>query len=210
MSAGMPELKKAFIGSYVNGHMELEGRFYVPFNPTEISIEEAIGVVDVSGVDGREKQRRMKQGSGVGIQHHVRGSSLRRGSGMTTLSVTLFFNTLNDLYQDSYGDVREEIRRLYPYTNTNTNKAKQLYFFWGSVAVAGNLTCMSVTYTMFAPDGTPVRAQVSITIEGFYVGEETAQGGGPGGKKTVPGTRVDSGAGADWRNNYRGGGNPRL
>ena len=89
MSAGMPELKKAFIGSYVNGHMELEGRFYVPFNPTEISIEEAIGVVDVSGVDGREKQRRMKQGSGVGIQHHVRGSSLRRGSGMTTLSVTL-------------------------------------------------------------------------------------------------------------------------
>lgn len=167
MNAGMPELKKAFIGSYVNGHMELEGRFYVPFNPTEISIEEAIGVVDVSGVDGREKQRRMKQGSGIGIQHHVRGSSLRRGSGMTTLSVTLFFNTLNDLYQDSYGDVREEIRRLYPYTNTNTNKAKQLYFFWGSVAVAGNLTCMSVTYTMFAPDGTPVRAQVSITIEGF-------------------------------------------
>ena len=129
---------------------------------------------------------------------------------MTTLSVTLFFNTLNDLYQDSYGDVREEIRRLYPYTNTNTNKAKQLYFFWGSVAVAGNLTCMSVTYTMFAPDGTTVRAQVSITIEGFYVGEETAQGGGPGGKKEVPGTRVDSGAGADWRNNYRGGGNPRL
>ena len=62
MNAGMPELKKAFIGSYVNGHMELEGRFYVPFNPTEISIEEAIGVVDVSGVDGREKQRRMKQG----------------------------------------------------------------------------------------------------------------------------------------------------
>lgn len=209
MSAGMPELKKAFIGPYVNGHMELEGRFYVPFNPAEISIEEAIGAVDVSEVDGREKQRRMRRGSGVGIQRHVRGSSSRRGSGMTTLSVTLFFNTLNDLYQDSCGDVREEIRRLYPYTNTNTKKAAQLYFFWGSVAVAGHLTRMSVTYTMFAPDGTPVRAQVGITVEGFYVGEETAPGGSlPGGKKGGP--QAGALSGPDWRAGYQGSGNPRL
>lgn len=225
----MPELKKAFIGPYVNGHMDLEGRFYVPFNPAEISIEEAIGAVDVSGVDGREKQRRMRQGSGVGIQRHVRSSSSRQNSGMTTLSVTLFFNTLNDLYQDSYGDVREEIRRLYPYTNTteriekqagasfgsksetNANKALQLYFFWGSIAVAGTLTRMSVTYTMFAPDGTPVRARVSITIQGFYVGEETASEGSPaGGKKGGAGAQAGSGSDSGWRDNYRGSGNPRF
>lgn len=225
----MADYQKAFIGPYVNGHMELKGRFYVPFNPSEISIDEAIGIADVSQIDDRQKKRELEKGSNLGRQHSMKKSSHRRSRGLTRLSVKLFFNTLCDLHQTSYKDVREDIRKLYPYTNTTeritqtgsktkdkTDKAQMLYFFWGSIAVAGMLSQMSVTYTMFAPDGKPVRAEVSITIEGFYVGEENGEGsktagtGQAGGRKENTAASAASSGTANWRDSYQGRGNPRL
>lgn len=228
----LAEFQKAFMGPYVNGHMELKGRFYVQFNPAELSVEEAVGATDISRADGRVKQRQMKEGNTVGQQYPVKGSSHRKHKGLTTLSATLFYNTLNDLHQNSYDDVREEIRKLYPYTNTTEiiekttgsskapkktsttteNTAQLIYFFWGSIAVAGMLRHMSVTYTMFAPNGKPVRAQVSISIEGFYVGEEIAadhKTGGTGANGKSAGTGKSSEQ--SYRNkDYQGGANPRL
>lgn len=225
----MADYQKAFIGPYVNGHMELKGRFYVPFNPSEISIEEAIGIADISQIDDRQKRRGLKQGSRLGRQHPMRNSSHRRSRGLTRLSVKLFFNTLTDLYQTSYRDVREDIRKLYPYTNTTeritqtgkhtknkTDKAQMLYFFWGSIAVAGMLSQMSVNYTMFAPDGKPVRAEVSISIEGFYVGEETGEenktagAGQSGGQRESTAASGEASGSANWRDSHQGSGNPRL
>ncbi len=226
-------LQKAFLGPYVNGHMELKGRFYVPFNPAELSVEEAVGAEDVSRVNGGTKKKQWEQGNNSGVQYPEEGSSRWRSRGMTRLSVTLFFNTLNDLYQSSYEDVREEIRKLYPYTNTTEiiqkaskasgsgrgrgaaggGKARQIYFFWGSIAIAGMLTQMSVTYTMFAPDGRPVRAQVSIAIEGFYVGEEAAGGAGKGRGAGADGKAAGIGGaegGSRLREGYVEGKNPRF
>ncbi|MCM1119701.1 MAG: hypothetical protein NC543_10115 [bacterium] len=224
----LADFQKAFIGPYVNGHMELKGRFHVPFNPAELSVEEAIGIEDVSRASDRFRRRLQEQGSGVGMQYPAAKSSRRRSRGMTTLSVKLFFNTLNDLQQSTYEDVREDIRRFYPYTNTTekleriTNgpsgtksevteklhKAQQLYFFWGSIAVAGMLRSMSVNYTMFAPDGKPVRAEVSITIEGFYVGEETVTESTAAPKSSAALETADQTA--HWRETYQGSANPRL
>lgn len=213
---GLSEYQKAFIGPYINGHMELKDGFYVPFNPAEISVEEAIGTLDVSEVSAPERRNWMQKGRTMGMQHPVENSMLSHKKGMTTLSTTLFFNTLYDLYQTSYEDVREDIRRLYPYTNTlekNRNMvhtARQIYFFWGTLAVAGMLSRMSVNYTMFSPDGKPVRAQVGISIEGFYVGEETAA------KSPLPAKTGRSAEGelsgglSGWKERYQGGPNPRL
>ncbi|MCM1213096.1 MAG: hypothetical protein NC331_08470 [Lachnospiraceae bacterium] len=225
----MPEYQKAFIGPYIDGHMELKDGFYVPFNPAEISVEEAIGVSHVPQVDGMKMADWMQAGRAMGIQYPLYGSMLGSKKEMTTLSATLFFNTLNDLYQTSYEDVRDDIRKLYPYTNTTekyaktvatskykvtrkqtkVHQAQQIYFFWGTIAVAGTLTRMSVNYTMFAPDGKPVRAQVSISIEGFYVGEETVT--------QLPAAKAGSSAGAalsgdlsEWKKEYRGCPNPRM
>lgn len=226
---GLSEYQKAFIGPYINGHMELKDGFYVPFNPAEISIEEAIGMSCVSDVSGMERMGWMKEGRLMGMQYPMANSMFGHKRDMATLSTTLFFNTLNDLYQTSYEDVRDDIRKLYPYTNTmekyaqtfqNSNsritisrtdiqKACQIYFFWGTIAVAGTLNRMSVNYTMFAPDGKPVRAQVGISIEGFYVGEETF---------TQTSSSAKTGSGADvnfseslseWKKEYRGCPNPR-
>ncbi|MCM1539760.1 MAG: hypothetical protein NC121_00685 [Blautia sp.] len=225
----MPEYQKAFIGTYKDGHMELKDGFYVPFNPAEISIEEAIGLSDVSQVDGMWRADWMQTGRVMGMQYPMYDSMLGRKKGMTTLSTTLFFNTLNDLYQTSYEDVRDDIRKLYPYTNTTekytktittstykiTQKqtkaytAQQIYFFWGTIAVAGTLTRMSVNYTLFAPDGKPVRAQVGISIEGFYVGEETVTQN-PAAKAGNSAGAALSGDLSEWKTEYRGCPNPRM
>lgn len=225
----MPEYQKAFIGPYINGHMELEEGFYVPFNPAEISIEEAIGIGDLPQVDDTESVDWMKEGHAMGT-YAVGGSRRNYRKGLTTLSTTLFFNTLTSLYQTCYEDVRDQIRKLYRYTNTKeqytttvrdqncqvaegktvTHPAQQVYFFWGTIAVAGMLSRMSVNYTMFSPDGKPVRAQVGISIEGFYVGEETVTFQPGPGKGAGGAVAALSGDLTDWKSEYRGCPNPRM
>ena len=218
---GLPEYQKAIIGPYTNGHMILEKGFYVPFNPAEISIEEAIGVSDVPQVSRVAKVNQMREGRTMGIRHPMEDSLPGREKSLTTLSTTLFFNTLNDLYQTSYEDVRDDIRKLYPYTNmtqrstkssgrrTGRYAAQQIYFLWGTLAVAGMLKQMSVNYTVFAPGGKPVRAQVQIAIEGFYVGEESGRGNSAAAKVAEGAAAVSADSMADWRTNYSGSPNPR-
>lgn len=210
----MAEYQKAIIGSYKGGHLEKDG-FFVPFNPAEISVEEAIGTLNVSEIGGADRMDWMQKGRTMGMQYPEGNSMLSHKKGMTILSTTLFFNTLYDLYQTSYEDVRKDIRKLYPYTNTvEKNKnivhaAQQIYFLWGSLAVAGTLSRMSVNYTMFSPDGKPVRAQVSISIEGFYVGEELAANSVSAAKSGGT-TGTLTGDLSQWKAAYSGGANPRM
>lgn len=194
-------------------------RFFVQFNPSEITIEEAIGVSETEEEGLGGELMRLLKGNTTGWQSPAAGSAARRNRRSTVLSVTLFFNTLYDLYQESYEDVRSYISRLYPFTNRQAEGKKaveEIYFFWGSIAIAGILTRMNVHYTMFAPDGKPVRASVDLTITGEYVGEQSY------GRAALPETGEAGGLGQGdsrlymlsdpsmWRNVYSGTGNPRL
>ncbi len=211
----MAQYLKAYICSYEDERPNLGTRFYVQFNPAELSIEEAVGAQE-GREDGIKRFGKLLFAGEIGWQYPAE-LTMPRGQGKhLTLSATLFFNTLNDLYQDSYEDVRDYIRKLYPYTNQTAEsqgRLKQIYFFWGSIAVAGVLTKLSVQYTMFAPDGKPVRAQAQIAITGDYVGE--ARGGMP--KTAAAGEIAGLGTGdmalpsdpAMWRQLW-GRGNPRL
>lgn len=165
----MAVYQKAYICPFRNGRPELGKRFYVQFNPTELSVQEAIGAADVDGEEASEELKRLLQGRKVGIQKPLESSTEWKKKNQLTLAVSLFFNTLEKLNQDTYEDVRKYVGQLYPYTNKTTDSGssvEQIYFFWGSIAVAGILTGMSVRYTVFAPDGKPVRAQVDISIRG--------------------------------------------
>lgn len=215
----MPKYQKAYICPYRKGRPVLEKKIYVPFNPSELSIEEAIGVSGEDEEDVTEELKRLLKGSKVGWQRPAEPTLARRKKGQLTLSVTLFFNTLHDLYQDSYEDVRTYISQLYPYTNKTADisqTVEQIYFFWGSIAVAGMLNRMHVHYSMFAPDGKPVRAQVELSIKGDYVGDQscgtiaaaaTGEISGLAGKDTKLMMVADPSA---WRTLFGGLGNPRL
>lgn len=200
----MAVLQKACICPFKAGRADLDNKFYVQFNPTEIAIEEAIGISGDPGEEYPEEQLFHYLWNGMGWQRPVRP---RCGKNRLCLSVTLFFNTFTSLNQDSYKDVREYICQLYPYTNKSANYSDltQICFLWGSIAVAGMLDKMSVHYTMFAPDGKPVRATVQLSIKGDYVGEEPGIGteAGETGKKLHT-------ASPDWKESFAGKENPRL
>lgn len=215
----MAKYQKACICPYKTGGPAWGEKFFVQFNPTEITIEEAIGVSETERDEPGGELMRLLKGNATGWQSPAAGSAARRSKRNTMLSVTLFFNTLYDLYQESYEDVRKYISQLYPFTNKQSEGKKdvqEIFFFWGSIAIAGILTRMNVHYTMFAPDGKPVRASVELTITGDYVGDPVR------GKASLSGTGDAGGLGqgdskiymlADpsvWRSLFVGLGNPRL
>ncbi len=47
-----------------------------------------------------------------------------------------------------------------------TVHGKSVMFAWGTLAYRGSMDSFSVTYQMFAADGTPVQAEVSLSISG--------------------------------------------
>lgn len=215
----MAVYQKAYICPYRNGRPELGKRFYVQFNPSELSVREAIGVSDMDEDNVPEEKRRLLDGIKVGYQRPAASSAAWRKKGKMTLSVSLFFNTLEKLNQSSYEDVRKYVGQLYPYTNSapdNSHTLEQIYFFWGSIAVAGILTGMEVRYTMFAPDGKPVRAQVELSITGDYVGDpsfELMEGDASGQAAAFGRNDVNTVLGDEpsrWRTRFSGKGNPRL
>ncbi|MDE6530287.1 MAG: hypothetical protein K2K96_05870 [Lachnospiraceae bacterium] len=214
----MSVYQKAYICPYRNGRPDLGKRLYVQFNPSELSIKEAIGASCVDGDDTYVEKRRLLNGLKVGYQSPVISSSVQRKKGKLSLSVSLFFNTLERLNQESYEDVRKYVGQLYPYTNNAPDSSRtieQIYFFWGSIAVAGILTGMDVHYIMFAPNGKPVRAQVDLSITGDYVGDQSFEliegeegQTGESGRNKVNALLYDEPSG--WRTRYSGKGNPRL
>lgn len=215
----MAVYQKAYICPFRNGRPDLGKKFYVQFNPTELSVKEAIGVSDLEEEEAAEELKKLMRGRKIGIQRPLENSGEWKKKKQLTLSVSLFFNTLEKLDQDSYEDVRKLVGQLYPYTNRTMDSSRsveQIYFFWGSIAVAGLLTDMSVRYTVFAPDGKPVRAQVDISIRGDYVGDQSyalIQGDATGNEAQFGRNEVNTLVGEDpdrWRSRFNGTGNPRL
>lgn len=84
------------------------------------------------------------------------------------LSVRLFFHTYQN--ETAYTDVREEVKKLRKFARRSSNSASEndpkITFAWGTICHTGTLDSFSVTYQMFASDGTPVQAEVSISISG--------------------------------------------
>lgn len=85
-----------------------------------------------------------------------------------TLSVRLFFHTYQN--ETTYTDVREEVKKIRKFIRHSGNSASEndpkITFAWGTICHTGTLDSFSVTYQMFASDGTPVQAEVSISISG--------------------------------------------
>lgn len=200
-------LQKAYICPFRMGSPVYDKKFTVQFNPTELSIEEAIGVSENSADSLQKEVKKLLEGSRIGWSSPMEATSAKERKNSLTLSVTLFFNTLENLYQSSYEDVRDKIKPLYSYTNKaaeDKGTMEQIYFFWGSIGVAGTLDRMHVNYTMFAPDGKPVRAQVELSVVGDYYGDDTGSG-----QAAVDTGREEKGSYAQWRERWSGKGNPR-
>jgi len=129
---------------------------YVQFNPNSLEYSYA-----KSREEREEESKRDPRG-----RRHQQQSPLdtRRG---TRLSMRLFFHTYTN--ESSYQDVREQIKPLQGFlckTDRKGARNQKVVFAWGPLGFEGYLDSLSVTYQMFAPDGTPVQAEVSVSLEG--------------------------------------------
>ena len=140
--------------------------FSVQFNPNTLEYS--------AGIDFRSQKGVAEQGGDGQMQVSEFQSSPLGKKQSARLSVRLFFHSyINEL---TYSDVRPAINRIRSFlpvttggkdTDTNLKSSKpQISFAWGTMTHTGTLESFQVTYQMFAFDGTPVQAEVSITIRG--------------------------------------------
>lgn len=93
------------------------------------------------------------------------------GGGSRTLNVELMF----DVFEESGADVRTHIDKLWTLTmidearassETNRSRPPLCLFQWGgNWHFKAAVTSLSVRYTLFRQDGTPVRAIATLTLE---------------------------------------------
>ena len=140
--------------------------FSVQFNPNTLEYS--------AGIDFRSQKGVSEQGGDGQMQVSEFQSSPLGKKQSARLSVRLFFHSyINEL---TYSDVRPAINRIRSFlpvttggkdTDTNLKSSKpQISFAWGTMTHTGTLESFQVTYQMFAFDGTPVQAEVAITIRG--------------------------------------------
>ena len=129
-----------------------EDVFYVQFNPN--TLQYRVDMKSVNDKDGTDSIPKQRDATGQ--------------SGRAELSMTLFFYSFGS--ETDYGDVRKNINKLRPYLSRWTEKGQVMEegitFAWGTITLEGYLRSMDVSYQMFASDGTPVQAEVRITIVG--------------------------------------------
>lgn len=142
--------------------------FYVQFNPNTLEYS--------AGRDWRTQKNVVNPGTNGTLQAREpeqQAPPLGDDPG-STLSVRLFFHSyIND---GNFSDVRPNINRIRaflpaitngPGTGSGTKAASpRITFAWGTMIYTGTLEFFHAAYQMFAFDGTPVQAEVSITIRG--------------------------------------------
>lgn len=149
----MSALKKARIYNPKN----MGDGFYVQFNPNTLRYTAGTNTFrKVAAGEGAKEQY-------IQIQGDPTGTTCR-----STLDATLFFYTYEN--ESSYTDVRKDVNRLRAFLRRQDDKegviSQDIAFAWGTLTVIGTLESINVSYQMFAADGTPVQAQVSILIQG--------------------------------------------
>jgi hypothetical protein len=118
------------------------------------------------------------------------------GGAPATLSIQLLFDTNEPHMGAAAGsDVRKYTKGLWDMMkidetkiNPSTKKGEPPYcrFIWGSVwSFKAVITSMSQKFTLFAPDGTPLRAIMDVSFkqlvdEGQYPRQNPTSGGNPG------------------------------
>ena len=125
---------------------------FVQFNPN--TLRYSVSAKAAHSKDGADAA--MKQGDPTGA------------SGKAQLSMTLYFYSFRS--ETDYDDVRQNINKLRPYLGRKDENGcvmvEKIGFAWGTMTLEGYLESLDVSYQMFASDGTPVQAEVQVSIVG--------------------------------------------
>lgn len=168
------------------------------FNPNEYSISKTNTYSPGNKVAKNEPDTKFQQGNPV------------------ELTLTIWFDTYNDGLDAE--DVRNYTDPLYKLMEVEGGAPPIIEFKWGRVILKGVITSLKQKFTLFKPDGTPVRTSVDLSIkqkandhggadsESFKL---STTAGGPWPQKVVTATSATSlwsiaaattGNASDWKN----------
>lgn len=124
-------------------------------------------------------------------------------SGAQTLKLALLF----DSYETGE-DITQETNKLWRFMNPSAQddarqnekiEPPQVAFEWGVFKFVSYITTMTQKFTLFQPDGTPVRAKVEVTFTQYtdvndYPNQNPTSGGGPNERirQVIAGDRLDT------------------
>jgi hypothetical protein len=129
----------------------LPERFEVQFNPGEYSLSKGsqYSEIDIPGIDSP-------------LLQFVRGQNER-------LTLDLFFDTTDDGMGDDVTDVRERTRSIYQLVKQQpkTHAPPRITFTWGSLSFRAVVESVRQRFTLFNPQGVPLRATLSVTFREY-------------------------------------------
>jgi hypothetical protein len=153
-SANQGHLEKAMLKDNENPSLEITLEAY--FNPKEISIDQSVGWQEHSGSDGAKKKEQPERNK-VLMEFTAAKPKV--------LKVDLMFdcyeeNPPGNVYS-TYISKLEELTKVQP----TLSRPPTVLFAWGAWEVfKGVIMSANIKYTLFLPNGMPVRATASITI----------------------------------------------
>jgi Contractile injection system tube protein len=144
------QLQKATIAELDENDAERDP-FPVQFNPTTLRLTLN------NRVEGNQSQGRQ-------VRQFVGPSS-------TTLALDLIFDTADEGSSESPRSVREKTRRLERFitprgSGQQENAPPRLRFTWGDLVMDGVVDNLTIDFDHFAANGAPLRAKVTLSIQG--------------------------------------------
>lgn len=166
----MAELEKAFLCDPDRPNK----KYYVQFNPNTLEYSAGRSQESYKGVWAQDGQG----------EPQIQSPLLLRPEG-STLSVKLFYHTYTG--PEEFSDVRAKIYNIRAFLPSGQEgrgvSSPRIQFSWGTLTYVGTLESFHVSYQMFAHDGTPVQAEVSISIRGEDLDVRAQSGSQTGGQE---------------------------
>ncbi len=142
-----------------NVTVEENKKFEAMLNPASYEEKESIAYNEEKALGSCESDRNFSVTNPRELSFNI----IIDGTGVVTPSgkpdVKSQIDELNDIVYKYQGDKHEP---------------NHVRLLWGSLIFFGRLDSMTINYTLFAPGGTPLRADVSMTFSSFLTAKEEA------------------------------------
>ncbi len=151
----MSLVKLKIVGYSDNKYSSEAGSFDVQINPSSMKLNKGINYAESKDMSEQEKQKfDMQQANSLS-----------------------FDITLDDtgIVPNNKGKIKDRINVIEKvlYTiNGETHEPNYAKVVWGDFVFQGRLTSLNYDYTLFKPDGSPLRVKISFSFKGYKSGPE--------------------------------------
>ncbi len=123
----------------------------VQFNPTEYTLNKGAQIAEI-GIPGIDSP----------IQQFIRGQTEK-------LSLELFFDTTEDGMGEGVKDVRDHTKSIYQLVKIQpkTHAPPRILFSWGGLSFKAIVESVQQKFTLFSPQGVPLRATVAVVFREY-------------------------------------------